>query len=124
MAMTRSAKRRYIEEEAEDKKSLVLFLLGSVGYEIEADRVARVSSNILKSEQIVEGISRMQFLPKKRSRLMYAAMEGNLERLHFIASLGARLNQMMIGGITALHVACERAIIWNVSAFFATGALI
>ena len=34
-----------IEDEAEDKQSLVLFLLGSLGYEAEADRVARVSEH-------------------------------------------------------------------------------
>ena len=92
-------------EDEEDKKSLVLFLLGSVGYEVEADRVARVSRNILDSDQIVEGISRYQFLPKKRSRLMYAAKVGNLERLHFIASLGSRVNQRMANGATALYIA-------------------
>ncbi len=53
-----SAKLEYAEE---DKRSLVLFLFGSVGYEVEADRVARVSKRILESEQIVEGISMFQF---------------------------------------------------------------
>ena len=68
----------------------MLFLLGAVGYELEADRVARVSRNILSSDQIVEGISRFQFRPKMRTRLMYAAKEGNLERLKFIAGLKFR----------------------------------
>ncbi len=103
--ITRAAKRRFIENEAEDLKSLVLFLMGSLGYEVEADRVARVSRNILESDQIVEGISRTQFLPKKRTRLMYAAMMGNLERLHFIASLGARVNQRTSLGASALYIA-------------------
>ena len=100
-------KNRYIEDEAEDNKSLVLFLMGSLGYEVEADCVARVSRNILKSEQIVEGISRMQFLPSKKSRLMYAAWKGNSERLHFIASLGARVNQRSEDGFTALYLVCR-----------------
>ena len=47
-----AAKRRYIADEVEDRKSLVLFLLGSLGYELEADRVARVSRDILDSDQI------------------------------------------------------------------------
>ena len=103
--LTRSAKRRYIDEEAEDRKSLVLFLLGSLGYEGEADRVARVSRNILKSDQIVEGISRFQFPLSGKTRLMYAAFVGNAERLHFIASLGARVNQATTGGAVALFYA-------------------
>jgi len=81
----------------EDKLSFVLFLLGSVGYEEEADRVARTSTNILKNEQIVESISRYQFPNTGKTRLMYAAMTGNLKRLNFIASLGARVN-MTTGG--------------------------
>ena len=104
------------EDVEEDMRSLVLFLLGSVGYELEADRVARVSKRILESEQIVEGISRFQFPtryhPYKigRTRLMYAAKVGNLQRLNFIAGLGARVNMTAIGesGLskhTALHFA-------------------
>ena len=82
-----------IDDAYEDRLSLVLFLLGSVGYELEADRVARVSRRILESEQIVEGISRYQFPPKYplpmkgRTRLMYSARTGNLQRLNFIAGL-------------------------------------
>jgi hypothetical protein len=105
---------KYDESEAkEDQRSLVLFLLGSVGYEVEADRVARISRRILESEQIVEGISRYQFLPKMRTRLMHAAWKGNLQRLNFIAGLGARVNMIATGtygwsGCTALHFAS-----WN-----------
>ena len=99
------------EEEKEDTFSLVLFLLGSCGYDLEADRVARVSKRILESEQIVEGISRFQFPITKRTRLMYAANTGNLKRLNFIADLGARVNMTGHGGVgwgghwTALHFA-------------------
>ena len=60
--MTRGKKRRYIVDEREDKKSLVLFLIGSLGFELEADRVARVSKNILQSDQIVEGFLTLGFL--------------------------------------------------------------
>ena len=96
----------------EDRRSLVLFLLGAVGYEHEADRVARVSRRILESEQIVEGISRYQFPRASKTRLMHAARIGHLQRLKFITALGARVNMIAIGeyGIsktTALHFASE-----------------
>ena len=108
-----SPTRRHAEDIEEDMRSLVLFLLGSVGYESEADRVARVSKRILESEQIVEGISRHQFLPKMRTRLMYAAKVGNLQRLNFIAGLGVRVNMTAMGYFgwskwTALHFASEK----------------
>ena len=93
-----SPKRRHVKDIEEDRRSLVMFLLGAVGYELEADRVARVSKRILESEQIVEGISRFQFPWKKRTRLMHAARTGNLQRLNFIAGLGVRVNMTGCGG--------------------------
>jgi len=89
---------------------LILFLLGSYGYEEEADRVAQVSTHTRNNKQIVEGISRFQFSETGRTRLMYAAMTGNLERLNFIADLGAQVNMTTIddNGLamwTALHFA-------------------
>jgi ankyrin repeat protein len=102
-----------MQEEEKDKFSLVFFLLGSCGYEEEADRIARVSTDILTSWQIVEGISRFQFSETRRTRLMYAAKTGNLERLNFIADLGARVNMTTVdnyrwGKLTALHFASDR----------------
>ena len=128
-----SPKRRHVEDIEEDRRSLVLFLLGAVGYEHEADRVARVSKRILESEQIVEGILRYQFLAKYwgrkgRTRLMYAAMVGNLQRLNFIAGLGARVN--MTGRSegskewTALHFASYRGHIECVRSLCDRGAMI
>ena len=109
-----SPKRRHVEDIEEDRRSLVLFLLGAMGYELEAVFVARVSKRILESEQIVEGISRFQFHRFKRTRLMYAARTGNLKRLNFIAGLGARVNMTGCGEVrcgwkwTALHFASQR----------------
>ena len=107
-----------------------MFLLGAVGYECEADRVASVSKRILESEQIVEGISRYQFPANKRTRLMYAAMVGNLERLNFIAGLGARINMTGRGegrfGLTwtALHFASRHGHTECVRSLCGRGAMI
>ena len=128
--MTRTGAKRYRKDESdEDMRSLVLFLLGSVGYELEADRVARVSKRIFESEQIVEGISRFKFPRRKRTRLMYAAKVGNLQRLNFIAGLGARVNMTTNGydgwsKWTALHFASYHGHIECVRSLCDRGAMI
>jgi ankyrin repeat protein len=66
----------------------------------------------LINEQIVESISRYQFPKTGKTRLMYAAMTGNLKRLNFIADLGARVNMTAVGyhwssKWTALHFASQ-----------------
>jgi len=114
------------EDLEEDRRSLVLFLLGSCGYEEEADRVARTSKRILESEQIVEGISRFQFPNTGRTRLMHAAKTGNLERLNFIADLGARVNMTTHSrwdeGFTALHYASNNCHLDCMSSLLDKGA--
>jgi ankyrin repeat protein len=118
------------EDLEEDRRSLILFLLGSCGYEEEADRVARVSKRILESEQIVEGISRFQFPRSKRTRLMYAAIVGNLVHLNFIAGLGARVNMTgrgvhsLLGNWTALHFASDNGHTECVRSLLDRGAMI
>jgi ankyrin repeat protein len=114
-----------------DKLSLVLFLLGSVGYEEEADKLARLSRSILTDEQVVESISRYQFPKTGKTRLMYAAMTGNLKRLNFIADLGARVNQTTIDGykvtmpkLTALHYASQNGHAECVRSLLDRGAMI
>ena len=103
---------------------LILFLLGSYGYEEEADRVAQVSTHTRNNKQIVEGISRFQFSETGRTRLMYAAMTGDLERLNFIADLGARVNMISWNVSTALHIACKHGHIKCVRSLINRGAII
>jgi ankyrin repeat protein len=123
-------------EEKEDTFSLVIFLLGSVGYEEEADTLARLSTRILKNWQVVEGISRFQFPTTGKTRLMYAAKTGNLKRLNFIADLGARVNMTtktiktlrearhLQSTLTALHYASENGHTDCVRSLLDRGAMI
>jgi hypothetical protein len=86
-------KRRFVLDEAAEKKHDVLLIKGFFGYELEVDRVARVSRSVLKSDRVVEGISRFQFSQSRKTRLMHAAMTGDMDRLHFLLRFGKSVDQ-------------------------------
>jgi ankyrin repeat protein len=93
-----------LKQPSQDPLEVILLLLGTSGYEAEAERVARLSKQ-LRMSNLWLGISRYQFPRTLRTRLMYAAETGNMERLKFLIDNGSNVNQQDKHGHSALFLA-------------------
>jgi ankyrin repeat protein len=89
------------------KQGLMLYLLGTTGYDSEADRVSCASKDLYNDEQVAEGTAKAQLGPKQRTRLMYRAKKGDIRRVKFLSEVGARVYIGDKDGRTALHHAAE-----------------
>jgi hypothetical protein len=73
-----------------DILSLVVFLVGAVGFEAEADRLVNACKFLRTDEQATQGIARYEFPGKKRTRFMYALHTLDLPRMIYLRKCSAR----------------------------------
>jgi len=86
--------------------SLVMFLLGSIGYGRQAIKVANLSKDLRNNEQIWEGIARYRSGKDKKLRLHYYAYIGDFQRFVWLSKLGVITNKTTRSGYSSLMLAC------------------
>jgi hypothetical protein len=73
-----------------DILSLVVFLVGAVGFVAEADRLVNSCKILRTDEQATQGIARYEFPGKKRTRFMYALHTLDLPRMIYLQKCSAK----------------------------------
>ena len=95
-----------VEKIKRDKLSLVMFLVGSLGYAPQAIKFANLSKDLRNDEQIWEGIARYRSGKNKKLRLHYYAYNGNFKRFVWLSKLGININTTTRNGYSSLMLAC------------------
>jgi ankyrin repeat protein len=84
--------------------SLVAYLMGTSGFLDQADRITRLSSDILRNKQALEGIARYKS-STGRTLLMHAVKKRDFERVKLLVELGADIHARDKDGNAALDYA-------------------
>lgn len=84
----------------------ILFIAALSGYKEDANPFNALSHETWDNVMLWATIKDLQHGPFQRTRLMYAAKTGNVQRVKWLLARGALLDLRSIGGMSALDHAC------------------
>jgi ankyrin repeat protein len=102
----------------------ILFIAALSGYKEDANPFNALSHETWDNVMLWATIKDLQHGPFQRTRLMYAAKTGNVQRVKWLLARGALLDLRSIGGMSALDHGCREGKLEVVQELVAHGAAI
>jgi len=104
--------------------AFILFAAALAGFKEDADRFLLLSHATWDDVRLGAVVKDLQHGPKKRTRLMFAAQAGKIDRMKWLLARGARPELRDADGMTALDHACKAGQLLAVQVLVANRAVI